>query len=46
MDLAIYKAKCRVDNSTLLLPPIGADEMKRRRGFNQQADMRQLKNTK
>lgn len=44
IDLAIYKAKCKIGNDHLLITGTTnqADEMKHRRGFNQMADRRLL----
>lgn len=46
LDLATYKARCKCGNKTPLNTgiPNYADEMKRRRGFSQKVEQRQLTN--
>ena len=42
LDLATYKARCKIGGETLILNPAVKPDMKSRRGLNQMADNRQL----
>ena len=42
LDLAIYKAKCKAGNTSLMLSTVTPADMNNRRGFNQMAAQRQM----